>query len=185
MIFLVVGLMSNGEVGAQCANPITPSCDVYKSCFAKYCPCTGQQTEYFLSYGLKYCEIFLNKGASLSDSGRKWRDVTLRCLQEKIVPHLDFSESPKCDCASMRSIALKSHVECYTQERLDICGLDLKDITTILGMIDTKDLISTEALETMCEIAKVCSQRMAAKAPFVTKALYTAKWDSAVALTCK
>ena len=65
----------------------SPSCDVYTLCFATYCPCTGADED-FRTYGKKYCECFLGLN-TVSAAGVKWRDETLVCLEEAIVPEAE------------------------------------------------------------------------------------------------
>ena len=48
------------ESAAQCVNTPTPTCGVYSSCFAKLCNCEKSPFEYFIGYGKKYCEVFLD-----------------------------------------------------------------------------------------------------------------------------
>ena len=85
--FLAITVISPNTAIAQCVNPVHPSCGVYDTCFSKLCDCSGSQYEYFTSYGKKYCQIFLDL-PGLSQKGMAWRDATLRCLQETIVPLL-------------------------------------------------------------------------------------------------
>src|SRR3954447_21355906 len=101
---LALALTSASTIHAQCASAAQPNCAVYASCFAKQCPCTGDANEYFISYGEKYCRRFLGDD-NFSDVGKAWRDATLVCLQEKIVPKLDLSATPTCNCATMRAFA--------------------------------------------------------------------------------
>lgn len=115
---------------AQCANAVTPSCAVYDSCFAKYCPCQGDPAEYFITYGKKYCTNFLAH-AEFSDAGRKWHDRTLVCLQEKVVPHLDISSTPSCNCSAMRAMAFTAHVACYTEQGSSMCDLSTSDLNEV------------------------------------------------------
>lgn len=146
-----------GASRAQCENPIQAGCGVYESCFAKYCPCAPGTDEYFKSYGVKYCKAFL-QNASLSDAGKKWRDSTLRCLQESIVPHLDISAQPKCNCGQMKQVAFDSHVACYTKQGASICDLPKKDVVTIGKTVDMKDLFDKSGWRQMHEVSKVCAK---------------------------
>jgi len=141
---------------AQCANAVQPSCGVYDECFAKYCPCKGDPAEYFLSYGKKYCTNFLSN-TSFTAAGKKWRDATLVCLQEKIVPHLDISSAPKCNCAAMRATAFNAHVACYTQPYASICDLPVADLNEIRKVIDKQDLLSSEGWNQMRDVAAICA----------------------------
>lgn len=145
-----------GAAHAQCANSANPSCDVYPKCFAHLCPCEGVG-EYFLSYGKKYCDKFL----SLEFSGRAkvWRDSTLRCLQEKIVPRLPVNGSKACNCAAMRAFAFNTHVECYTKPGASICNLSWSDMAQVGLTISLRDVASTEGRETICKIARECEQQ--------------------------
>ena len=140
---------------AQCANAVTPSCAVYESCFAKYCPCDGKPTEYFRTYGLKYCKAFL-ANSSLSSQGQAWRDSTLVCLQESIVPKLDISANPTCSCGEMRTFAFNTHVACYTKPGASICELPSSDVTAIAKTVDIKDLVDGAGWRQMRDIAAQC-----------------------------
>jgi hypothetical protein len=127
-----------GNAMAQCANSVHLSCDVYNSCFAKYCNCQGGPNEYFLTYGRKYCDRFLGS-TGWSAAGDKWRDTTLRCLQESIVPKLDIGDHPHCDCKAMKEYAFKTHVTCYTKTGASVCSLTLGDFRKIAQIIDLTD----------------------------------------------
>lgn len=151
-------LALSGVATAQCANPVQPSCGVYDTCFAKYCPCQGDPAEYFLSYGKKYCTAFLSN-ISFSAAGNEWRDAALVCLQEKIVPHLDISSTPICNCSEMRKIAFDAHVACYTQPDASICDLPAADLNEIRKIIDTQDLLSSEGWKQMRDVAAICATK--------------------------
>lgn len=140
---------------AQCVNSAVPSCGVYESCFAKFCPCSGSSDEYFLTYGQKYCERFLAKD-NLSAAGKKWRDATLTCLQETIVPRLDISTSPQCDCAAMRKFAFDSHVACYTQPGASICDLPVSEMVSIGMTVDLFDIFTTDSMVQVSAVAAEC-----------------------------
>lgn len=137
-IFLTFGIDYSR---AQCQNSATPSCAVYDTCFARYCPCSGSD-EYFITYGLKYCKRFLGQ-SGFSATGKKWRDKTLVCLQEAIVPKLDISTNPSCDCQAMRKFAFASHVQCYLSDP-SICSLPASDLANILGIVDVGSVITDQ-----------------------------------------
>lgn len=142
---------------AQCVNTSTPSCNVYESCFATACKCDSSEFEYFISYGKKYCEVFLDI-PSLSPKGKEWRDSTLRCLQETIVPLLPpSSQAASCDCKAMQLKAFDSHVACYTQPNNSICSLEISDWLAILNAADAvASLKDQKSRKQMTEVAKVC-----------------------------
>ncbi len=155
-LFILLVIIGYKPAFAQCANSVKPSCGVYTTCFSKYCNCASSPSEYFISYGKQYCERFLGN-TKLSKAGEKWRDATLVCLQEKIVPHLAIAEPAKtCDCPKMRKIAIDSHVACYTQAPTSMCNLEMNDIIEIGKIVDKKDIFSSEGWDSMKQITAVC-----------------------------
>lgn len=146
-----------------CSNSATLSCDIYPSCFARYCPCEASPDEYFMTYGYHYCRRFMF-APGFTQKGVRWRNSTMRCLQEAIVPELDLSEPPRCDCRRMRRIAFDSHVACYTQPGASICLLPEIDLLQIQAVIDTSDLLSREGLRQMLAVAEVCLGQASAAA---------------------
>ena len=107
-----------------------------KRCFARLRSCSGSEFEYFLSYGKKYCDVFLNL-PGMSGQGKKWRDSALHCLQEKIVPELPADGHPEiCDCKSIQIKAFDIHVACYTQIGASICDLPHADWTLLFNATD-------------------------------------------------
>lgn len=140
---------------SQCRNDIEAGCSVYSQCFARYCHCAGDPDEYFERYGRRYCEKFLDQ-SGFSKEGKAWRDNTLRCLQEAIVPKLDISNDPKCNCREMRSLAFRSHTTCYTQESSSICALQLPDLLEIQKVIDVSDTFSSDGWKQMREVSAIC-----------------------------
>jgi len=121
-------------LSAQCVNTISPSCGVYDSCFEKFCGCSSSVDEYFTSFGKKFCEAFLTEG-EFSEEGKRWRDSTLRCLQEIIVPIIPIDNPGSCNCSEIKKFALSSHVPCYTKSGASICDLPLSDISKIVQAI--------------------------------------------------
>ncbi|MDI1270556.1 MAG: hypothetical protein PSV40_15820 [Polaromonas sp.] len=156
--FLFALVCSAQAAIAQCSNSATPSCDVYEKCFAKYCPCDGRPDEYFRSYGLKYCRAFLGNTA-LSPKGKAWRDSTLICLQEQVVPKLDISTSPSCNCGQMRAFAFESHVDCYTKPGASMCDLPASDLASIAKTVDLKDMFDAAGWRQMRDVAARCEAR--------------------------
>ena len=153
LVAVMLAVLPSGAL-AQCQNAATPSCGVYKSCFAKQCPCSGAD-EYFVTYGEKYCKAFLGN-ASLSSEGQKWRDRTLICLQEAIVPKLDLSNEPKCNCQEMRKFAFDTHVSCYTQPGASICNLPIGDVTAIASTVNVADMMDAAGWRQMRDVASIC-----------------------------
>jgi probable HAF family extracellular repeat protein len=146
---------------AQCINTETPTCGVYETCFAKLCPCSSSPDEYFLSYGKKYCDAFIAND-KLSPKGIAWRNATLHCLQETIVPKLPpFGQAATCPCKAVQQSAFDSHVACYTQDAASICDLSTDDWGAI---IESSGLLRTAQNEKVrrqvAGVLEVCLDRV-------------------------
>ena len=130
------------SLGDSCLNSsaIGPHCKFY-SCIEKKSECGNDG--YALGYGKPYCELFASE-KRLSSEGKKWRDQTLICLQEKLIPVL-FNNYNKC--AEIKNNSFNSHTDCYINNgAVSVCNLPLTDKLIILGIIK-KDLITYEGLK--------------------------------------
>jgi hypothetical protein len=158
---LLLACLASGAATAQCVNSGTPSCGVYDSCFAQLCSCAQSPFEYFRSYGKKYCEVFLQL-PGLSKAGLSWRDATLRCLQEKIVPMLPpDGQAASCNCQGMQTTAFDTHVQCYTQPSHSICDLPASDWAAIFDAAGgVSSLVDAKSRKQIIEVAKVCVPRV-------------------------
>jgi hypothetical protein len=140
---------------AQCVNPITPNCDFYERCLERYCHCGWTSSSYALTYGQKYCKRFIAT-TSLSPSGKKWRDATLLCLQEKLVPIVPIDNPASCDCAKVRDTAYRIHAACYSQPQASICDLSVSDLATIDRVVDDSDKFDKDGLKALRGVLSVC-----------------------------
>ena len=167
---LALAILIPIEASAECVNTSTPSCGVYETCFANRCSCSDSKNEYFISYGKKYCEVFLNL-PTLSSAGMKWRDSTLRCLQETIVPRLPpDGQASTCNCKSMQTIAYDSHVMCYTKPGASICNLPAADWVEILKATDPVGTLSdAKGRRQIVEVSKLCLPVLAGDAKAAAK----------------
>jgi len=160
--FIFFCFLYAARVGAQCINSITPSCDVYQNCFSKACNCSNSPDEYFVTFGSSYCKAFMAQ-SDFSLAGKKWRDSTLRCLQEGIVPALPNSNGGKCDCGAAKKYALSTHVACYTNPEASVCSLPGTDVmkiaTTILSDGPFKNLLKDkeDALHQALSVIDICA----------------------------
>lgn len=156
-LLMMIELFLAPAARAACANSVAPSCEVYSTCFAELCNCNASPYEYFKSYGEKYCKVFLDI-PGLSEDGRTWRNNTLRCLQEDIVPMLPADgRSNTCDCKSLQVKVFDSHVKCYTQPKASICDLGVADWRKIVGAIDPiASLMDQKSRKQMKEVALIC-----------------------------
>jgi hypothetical protein len=153
----ILFLALSTNIWAQCQSNKQLSCSVYNTCFDKYCPCENTSDGYFLRYGKKYCDRFLASNG-WSEKGQKWRDQTLLCLQESIVPKLSIVEHPTCDCKAMKQFAYQTHVKCYTQPSASVCSLELADYKKIYNIIDVKDDLFGDPFgrQQMREVLSIC-----------------------------
>jgi hypothetical protein len=81
---------------SSCVNPaMNTTCLWYPDCLEAAHPCGLDG--YALSYGQHFCNAFSSDLASnlLTRQGQLWRDKTLICLQEQLVPLLNVSISCK------------------------------------------------------------------------------------------
>jgi hypothetical protein len=151
---LILVILTFNVSSAQCVNPIAPNCDFYNKCLEKYCPCGWSESGYALSYGLRYCKRFSE--TNFSAPARKWRDSTLVCLQERLVPHVPRLEASECNCQAMKVRALASHVDCYTELPSSICLLPLADVAAIVAVVEQSDLSDQEGVRAFLRIALIC-----------------------------
>ena len=147
-------LMQSNHVQAQCIIQGALSCNVYNSCFNRYCPCTDADN-YFISYGRKYCDRFLNE-TGWSAAGRKWRDKTLLCLQESIAAKLSLQSPRTCNCREMKEFAFQTHINCYTQNAASVCKLPISDWEKIVSIVDTADVIDSYGAKQVLVTLEIC-----------------------------
>jgi hypothetical protein len=122
----------------NCEKPAADQCLFYSQCIEEKKSCGPEG--YAINYGQKYCLNFL-ENSELSEEGKKWRDITLMCLQKQLIPV--YKEPQKYSCNQIQSIAFDSHVDCYTQVDSTICDLKFSDLYEIsINIIEVKDLIS-------------------------------------------
>lgn len=169
MFPLVVGFLSMtsyGEVPASCFRPRTSlSCEFYSDCMEKQFQCGSQG--YPLQYGQKYCERFKSLNTSnsysrftLSPEGVNWRNETLKCLQNVLIPSLTMV-SLVSNCDAVERFAFASHPKCYTQPGSSICDIPKKDWLLIMTVPDLNDSIfSTKGTEQFKSILLTCGSKL-------------------------
>jgi hypothetical protein len=154
---------ASAALALECQSSAKPSCNVYERCFERTCNCEKSVDRYFISYGKKYCERFL-QSTDWSQDGRRWRDKTLICLQETIVPNLP-QDGGKCDCAAMKRHAFEAHVRCYTQPESSICDLNVNEWLKIRSIIGTSDLfLDSDGRQQLLQVVKICLRARASSA---------------------
>lgn len=130
------------HVSSSCVDPsLNTTCLWYPNCLEAAHPCGPDG--YALSYGEHYCSAFSNASNVLTRQGQVWRDKTLLCLQEELVPFLNVSISCKVTLIfypvslqtrtnrkqDLRSRAFDSHAHCYVAS--GVCALGVHDWNAI------------------------------------------------------
>ena len=137
LILTVLIAAWNSPAQAGSSGATHRACDPYRQ-FDRQCRCAGAD-HYFLGYGEKYCERFM-QATGWSPVGARWRDRTLACLTREL--RLHFSMAPQgCDCATIKAFAFHSHPRCYRQKPLSACKLPLSDLYMIFRTLDMADLL--------------------------------------------
>lgn len=168
-------LMQSKYAWAQCTVQDMPSCNVYNTCFDRYCRCTGADN-YFISYGQKYCNRFLNE-TGWSPAGKQWRDKTLLCLQKSIAAKLSLLSPATCSCREMKEFAFQTHINCYTQNAASVCNLPIADWRRIVSIIDTADFIDSYGASQVMATLEICLSNYSDEVAADIKA----KWNEAKA----
>ena len=137
---------------ADAAGAPDARCDFYRR-IDRRCACAGRD-HYFLSYGQRYCERFV-QSTGWSVAGARWRDRTLDCLKDELRRHLRAG-SRGCDCATIKAFAFESHARCYTQRARSVCRLPLSDLGHIYRLVDTADLFDPGGSRQVLEITLAC-----------------------------
>jgi hypothetical protein len=140
---------------ASCLAPVERTCAFYSACVEANKPCGA--SGYAIGYGEKYCSRF-DVDDTFSPEGKVWRDATLHCLQEALVPELGAIASMSCD--AITTFAFDSHPACYTDHTPSFCFLPPADIANVLGTIDGKDLLSLRSAQQMATVAATCVEQI-------------------------
>jgi len=133
---------------AACYNPSGMDCHWYRQCLARMFDCTGQ-SEYAISYGEVFCNLYEQSKSQFSQKGLEWLDAAQKCLQVALVPVLHLSQlQPTCE--DIETKAFDSHVQCYIEpyEGLSVCSLSISDWINIV-MTVKGSFVSSAWLETL------------------------------------
>jgi hypothetical protein len=110
--------------------------------------------EYLISYGHKYCQIFLKKGPRWPRRLAEWGAETRYCLQNELINNYLF-----LNCQGINAFAFKSHPKCY--QEAGFCDLSLPEKLLIIKELRLSDVRqrSLEMVEQIQEISRICSRR--------------------------
>ena len=164
---------AQAQAQVQCTMQGPLSCNDYNICFDRYCPCT-RADNYFISYGRKYCDRFLN-ATGWSAAGKQWRDKTLLCLQKSIAAKLSLQSPTTCSCREMKEFAFQTHINCYTQNAASVCNLPIADWRRIVSIIDAADFIDSYGARQVVATLKICISNYSREVTADIKA----KWNEA------
>lgn len=112
----------------QCclSNATQLNCDYYKK---KQTALGCSKTNYLVSYGYRYCQIFEKKINRWKNQNKiNWAKKTAQCLQDKIKTNTTLT------CSNIESYAFKTHAQCYVNA--GFCDLErLERVSIVLGII--------------------------------------------------
>jgi len=117
----------------------------------------SSKNNYPIGYGLKYCSRF--GSSSRGSDYNRWRDATLKCLQDQLKPYLQ--SNPSASCADLTEYAFDSHPKCYTTEGASICNLGFRDQFFVATTVSPSDLLSIRSAKQMAEVLKICAEGVA------------------------
>lgn len=104
---------------ASSEDPYAFSCHGYTE-FESQFPCG--ENGYAVSFGGKYCQIFLEKENSIfSPKGQEWSRYVRICLQQELEKILEQQKDLTCEAAA--TYATLSHVKCYTGGPISVCEI--------------------------------------------------------------
>lgn len=109
---------------------------------------------YYMSYGLKYCEVFmaLKEGKNVSEALKKWVDRTMVLLQEKLERLIHSNPTLEDYPESLMVAAFRTHPEAYIEGGL--LQLSIKDKLNIISAIEYEDLVSKLGRQQVAEVVK-------------------------------
>ncbi len=161
IILIIVFISAQGSAkDSSCLNPVSKSCEFYKSCLEEQTQCGTNG--YAIGYGYKYCNKFLSYDFT-PNKGEIWVESTLLCLQKELSPIISNAQSYNCN--EIKTYAFDSHPTCYLDPikkdpSVSVCWLPLKDLIQIFNVIDLADLVSKNALKQEKVVAITCTKRL-------------------------
>lgn len=163
MLFLLIGsllasslLFSSTVLAQNNCQASSTSCEAY-SCLEEKVSC-GEKG-YFLKFGLKNCENFLEKEEEMSPSAQAWMPRVRLCLQAELFQITDQVQadapiwSSAKTCKKIKKEAFKSHVDCYVET--GFCELSWSDRLKI-ARIAGKDAFLPQSISTEMQILSIC-----------------------------
>jgi hypothetical protein len=131
---------------------------------------------YAIGYGLKYCRRFSSlTSKDLTPAGLKWRDATMRCLQNKLAPLLSGNLSSD----AITNFAFNSHpgwylsltfyffsshlcvaflLGCYTNNgSVTICD-EPRNFASVMTIVDPADLFSARSGKQVAQVGLTCGK---------------------------
>ncbi|KAI6229959.1 Stanniocalcin family protein [Aphelenchoides fujianensis] len=107
---------------------------------------------YFLAYGERYCNKFLDSVSSFDEDGRKFIRCTATCLVDSMRSYLDQHSSGTC--AAIEHDAYRQHVKCYL--KCGFCGACKANRRALLSVYKASDFFSFDAMRTVLSVLRKC-----------------------------
>lgn len=146
LLALTLFCASLSSFAASHCQPRQDSCEMYK-CEEGLRGCGDKG--YLLSFGHKYCQLFLDSDTSkYGPLGQLWLVNVRYCLQEEL------EEMPRdLSCRELQQNGFESHVPCYVQT--GFCSLPLQDKVNIFIDI-RRSLLKPQVILSGLEVMKEC-----------------------------
>lgn len=131
--------------------PSSENCEFYKF-FREPRECKDYEKSYTRTYGLYYCQAFLEKRTEWRGSLVEWTKSTSLCLQEMLANNVSRVE-PSCD--QLLEFAFDSHPICY--KWAGICKLSNAEkwkVVSVVRIIDISDNKRNSVSQLMNVVAK-------------------------------
>ena len=116
--------------------------------------CKAKGSDYLLSYGQYYCEVFRKKIIEWKDRTKliTWTNDTGQCLQEMLFDNRKKRLGPPCD--QLEEFAYDAHPICYKQ--YGVCELDLKDKLSIFNSVRLIHMITRRSVAQIDNVLLAC-----------------------------
>jgi hypothetical protein len=108
------------------------------------------QDNYLMSFGYKYCHLFLAKENSFNPSSQQILSKIRTCLIQNLSERADLT------CENVEQIASNSHISCYLEN--NFCQIELRDKLSILSLVQA-ELKDPRFRNVMGQISKSCFYR--------------------------
>ncbi|KAI6173073.1 hypothetical protein M3Y98_01043200 [Aphelenchoides besseyi] len=107
---------------------------------------------YFLAFGQKYCNKFLDSESEFNRIGRNFVDCTAKCLVKRLESYLEIQS--QLTCPTITDKAFEMHVDCYLE--CNFCAAWCTNKRTLFKIYDVRDFQTSRAIRTVFEVLHKC-----------------------------